>query len=93
MIRLGNANFDKCEISTGASSIDVDLGGKWRKNALLEINCAVTNVHLKFPKNTEFTIETEGILNPGLKEKLSKNPQFKILLKGALNNINYTEYE
>lgn len=91
--KIGNANFDKCEISTGASSIEVDLGGKWRKNALLEISCAVTNVHLKFPKNTEFTIETDGILNPGLKEKLSKNPQFKVLLKGALNNINYTEYE
>lgn len=91
--KIGNANFDKCEISTGASSVVIDLSGKWRKNALLVINSAVGNLHIKFPQNTEFSIETEGILNPGLKEKLSKNPQFKIIIKGALNNINYTEYE
>uniref|UniRef100_A0A7C4U827 LiaI-LiaF-like transmembrane region domain-containing protein n=1 Tax=candidate division WOR-3 bacterium TaxID=2052148 RepID=A0A7C4U827_UNCW3 len=91
--KIGNANFDKCEISSGASSIDVDLGGNWRNNALLEIECGVTNVNLRIPKNAEFTLETEGILNPGIKKMISKNPKFKVVLKGALNNINYTEYE
>jgi len=90
---LGNANFVKGEINCGAASLNIDLGGKWKEEAVLYINSGLASITLQAPKDLAFNVIKEGIVNPGLGEVKTKNPKFTIYFTGAFNALNYEVYE
>ena len=90
---LGNANFVKGEINCGAASLNIDLGGKWKEEAVLYINSGLASITLQAPKDLAFNVIKEGIVNPGLGEVRTKNPKFTIYFEGAFNAFNYEVYE
>ncbi len=48
---LGNANFDRLNITGGAGSMDLDFGGTWQRSALADIKAGAGRITLRVPAN------------------------------------------
>ncbi|NBD36145.1 MAG: hypothetical protein GVY30_09120 [Chloroflexi bacterium] len=46
---LGNANFDRLNITGGAGSMDLDFGGTWQRSALADIKAGAGRITLRVP--------------------------------------------
>ncbi|MFP4395499.1 MAG: toast rack family protein [Anaerolineales bacterium] len=46
---LGNANFDRLNITGGAGNIDLDFGGTWQRSALADIKAGAGRITLRAP--------------------------------------------
>ena len=47
---LGNANLSKVDIQGGVGTLEVDLGGQWRRDAVVTIRASVGDVILRLPR-------------------------------------------
>lgn len=47
--KLGNANFDRLNLTGGAGSMDLDFGGTWQRSAIADIKAGAGRIALRAP--------------------------------------------
>ena len=90
--KLGNSNLIKGKISTGVSSIHIDLGGQWKQKAEISLESAVANIQLSAPKDLKFNVKKEGFVTLGMKKRNVENPKFTLTINSVLGLVGFEEY-
>ena len=102
LLHVGNAHFKKLNLEHGLSRLYLDLSGKWKNDAEIDISSALATIEIVAPKDLGVYIKMEGILSSKELEGVEKTDdgyrtlnydkakhRVTIQIEGALNQVDF----
>jgi len=86
LLHVGNARFKKLTLEHGLSRLYLDLSGKWKNDAEIDISCAFASIDIVAPEDLGVFLKMEGILSSRDLEGVKKTDE-------GYKTLNYDEAE